>query len=60
MTDDEPRYVLNRNEGIDTLHRNAGESCNLDDSQGRQNVDSETADALLEMGEAKRCLHCYT
>ncbi len=61
MIDDEPRFVLNRNRGdIDTLHRNPREECNADDVRGRQNVDSETADALLEMGEAKRCLHCYT
>lgn len=55
----EDRYVLNRNEGVDTLHRNPGESCNTDDAKGRQTIDADTADALLNMGEAVRCQHCY-
>jgi len=59
---DEPRFILNRNpDDIDTLHRSPSqEACNLDDAKSRQNVDGETADALLEMGEAKRCQHCWT
>ncbi len=61
MTDErrEPVYVLNRNEGTDILHRDAGERCNVDDSQGRQAIDAETADALLTNGSAVRCRHCY-
>ena len=52
-------YVLNRNpDGDDVLHRNAGEQCNLDDSEGRQKVDAETAEALLLRGDALLCGHC--
>lgn len=58
--DDEDVWVLNRNEdGRDVLHRNPGERCNTDDAKGRQTVDPDTADALLAMGEAERCGHCY-
>lgn len=53
-------FVLNRNEGIDTLHRNPREECNCDDVEGRQTVDPDTADALLKLGEARRCQHCYS
>lgn len=42
---------------IHTRHGN--ESCNRDDMKGRQTVDPATADALLSMGEARRCGHCY-
>ena len=55
----EPYYVLNRNEGIDTLHRNPREECNVDDAEGRETVDAETADALLALGDTRRCAHCY-
>lgn len=57
MTD--PYFVLNRNEGADTLHRNPREECNVDDAEDRQTIDAETADALVALGEARRCQHCY-
>lgn len=53
-----PIYVLNRNDGIDTLHRNPREQCNQDDAIGRQTIDAETADALLANGTARPCAHC--
>lgn len=52
-------FVLNRNEGMDTVHRNPRESCNTDDAEGRQTIDAETADALVTRGTARRCGHCY-
>ncbi len=54
-------YILNVNDGIDVLHRKDGltESCNTDDSVGRETVDAETADALLVMDSARRCGHCW-
>lgn len=57
MTED--RFVLNRNDGVDVLHRNPSEVCNTDDAIGRQTIDPDTADALLAMGDAIRCRHCY-
>ena len=55
----EPYFVLNRNEGTDTIHRNPREECNVDDAEGRQTIDGDTADALLTMDTAVRCQHCY-
>ena len=55
----EPYFVLNRNEGTDTVHRNPREECNVDDAVGRQTIDPDTAEALLNSGDAVRCRHCY-
>lgn len=55
MTD---RFILNVNEGVDTVHRNPREECNTDQAQGRKNVDAKTAAALIASGEARACLHC--
>lgn len=53
-------FVLNRNDGEDTIHRESGdERCNRDDMRGRQTIDAETADALLVNGTARRCQHCW-
>lgn len=51
-------WVLNRNEGVDVLHPDPREECNLDDSKGRTVVDAATGQALLEAGTADLCLHC--
>lgn len=59
MSDAQPYFVLNRNEGLDTIHRNPREECNVDDVEGRQVVDAETADAMLAHDQARRCEHCY-
>jgi hypothetical protein len=55
----EPYFVLNRNAGDDTIHRNPREECNVDDAEGRDWVDPDTAEALLKSGDAVRCQHCY-
>ena len=56
----EPRFVLNQNpDAQDVIHRNPGESCNTDDARGRQSIDADTADALIAMGDARPCEHCY-
>lgn len=39
--------------------RHGDERCNRDDMRGKQVVDPATADALLTMGEARRCEWCY-
>lgn len=51
-------WVLNRNEGLDTVHRNPREECNTDDAEGRQTIDARTADEMLTRGAARRCQHC--
>ena len=56
----EPYFVLNVNDGMDVLHRNPREECNTDQAKGRQTVDPDTADALLTLGTAQRCQHCWT
>jgi hypothetical protein len=55
----EPYFVLNRNEGQDTVHRDPREECNVDDVEGRQVIDEATAVALADRGDARRCAHCY-
>ena len=55
----DPYYVLNVNDGMDTLHRDPREVCNVDDAEGRQTIDATTADALLLRGDARQCEHCY-
>ena len=55
---DQPYFVLNQNEGIDTLHRNPREECNADDVDGRQVIDTSTAESLMAGGHVRRCKHC--
>ena len=56
---DEPRYRLNRNRGVDTLHTDRPfEECNVDDALDREWVDAMTAEAMLLRGDAVRCKHC--
>jgi hypothetical protein len=59
MPEDEPRFVVNRNAGVDTLHRfPAFEECNLDDAEGLEKIDEITAGAMLTLGHAVACEHC--
>jgi hypothetical protein len=58
MTTDAAYWVLNRNDGVDTIHRNPREACNTDDADGRQTIDALTAARMLEGKEAKACRHC--
>ena len=53
------RFALNRNEGTDTVHRNALEQCNLDDADDREIIDAKTAAALIASGQAVPCSHCF-
>ena len=55
----DPYYVLNRNEGEDTVHRNPREECNVDDADGRETIDEASALKLSMAGGARKCLHCY-
>lgn len=55
----EPYYVLNRNEGTDTLHRDPREVCNVDDADGRSTLDLTTGAALEKSGDIRLCRHCY-
>ena len=53
------RFVLNLNEhGMDVVHRNPREECNLDDAEGRETIDEATYHALLEHQAALPCRHC--
>lgn len=52
-------FLVNHNSDGDVLHREHGfEECNLDDSEGLEKVDDETAAALLSTGGAVACEHC--
>jgi len=55
----DPYYVLNRNDGVDTLHRNPQELCNTDDVEGRDSLDPVTGLALEKSGDIHLCGHCY-
>jgi hypothetical protein len=52
------RYVLNRNEGIDTLHADPLEECNVDDAVGVESLDEATALKMKRGGFARLCKHC--
>lgn len=54
----EPYYVINRNDGEDTLHRDPREVCNVDDAEGRQTLDTATGTALEASGDVHLCRHC--
>ena len=55
----EPYFVLNRNEGKDTLHIDPIESCNVDDIEGRETIDAKTYEAMKAAGDARLCKHCH-
>lgn len=55
---DYPYYVLNKQDGIDTLHKNPRESCNSDQIEGRQTLDPDTGEALEKGGYVRLCQHC--
>lgn len=57
MTDTD-RWYVNQNEGIDTLHRNPIERCNIDDADGMKTVDPKTAEAMRAGGHIRECKHC--
>jgi hypothetical protein len=53
-----PYFVVNRNAGVDTLHENPREECNVDDAEGRATVDPATGAALKASGDIHLCRHC--
>jgi hypothetical protein len=59
----EPRpenmYSLSvKDDGLDLIHLRVGEQRCPDDEAPRHLIDPDTADALLSMGEARRCERC--
>lgn len=55
----EPRYVLVRKaDEQDVVHCNPLEECNTDDALSKQTIDADTADALVNLGDARQCGHC--
>ena len=55
---DSVEWVLNRNEGLDVLHPDPREECNVDDADGRTKVDAATGQAMLVAKSAILCSHC--
>ena len=53
-------YLVNVNDGDDTIHdpENLDERCNTDDAEGKKRVDTFSAAAMLDRGDAVRCRHC--
>ena len=60
MSSNEPTYLLNFNDGVDTLHDpgHLTERCNTDQIEGRTTIDTLTAAGMLDSGQAVRCQHC--
>lgn len=59
MTGREPRYYLNpSDDGLDVIHRDPVEECNVDQIKGRVKIDALTADAMLARDQARACRHC--
>lgn len=55
-----PRYTLNRNAGVDTLHQeHPWEQCNVDEATDVvRMVEDDDAFRLVEAGDAVTCKHC--
>ena len=53
------RYLLVPKDGIDTLHRDPTESCQMDDTQREEVVDEATALKLKLGGYERLCRHCW-
>jgi hypothetical protein len=60
MPHENGEYILNVNDGIDTLHRKAGltERCNTDAIEGRMVIQEHEAESKLLAGDAVACKHC--
>lgn len=56
----EEQYLLNINDGTDTVHRVRGltENCNTDDIVGKQRIDRATANAMVAKDQAVWCQYC--
>lgn len=58
MPELQDRWVLVEQDGVDTVHRNAREECNLDDTASDQAIDFIAAERMLLSGDAVPCQHC--
>lgn len=58
MIPTDARWVRVVRDGIDTIHRNPGEQCNLDDSKNDRVVGEDEALAAIASGDARPCQHC--
>ena len=56
---DEAIYRITRRSGVDTVHRNPGEQCNLDDTEADRPIDEDRALELIERHDARGCAHCW-
>lgn len=57
------RLIINYPEDaeLSVIHTRTGdERCNRDDMKNRQLIDAETADALVQLGDARRCEICLS
>lgn len=54
----EHRYVLNSNPGLDIVHVDPVEECNLDDAEAREDIEPARAAELVRTGQARYCEHC--
>ena len=52
------RYVLVTKDGVDTIHRDPREECNLDDTYVDTEIDVRTAAVMIADGKAQPCGHC--
>jgi hypothetical protein len=52
------RYVVVKKDGIDTLHVNPREECNLDDTELDRELTEDEAEAALNIGTVRACGHC--
>ena len=61
MTDNRPpsRYVIVPKDGIDVLHRDPREQCNVDDAARKTVVDEARALTMKLGGYVRLCGHCY-
>lgn len=57
MTDGD-RYIVVRKDGIDVLHVNPREECNLDDTEADQVLTEDEAEMAINLGTARACGHC--
>lgn len=57
-TEPEPRFVVTRKDGKDTMHRNPVARCDLRGKLDDQTVDEFTAEAMMLRGDATPCKWC--
>ena len=53
------RYLLVPKDGIDVLHRDPGEQCQMDDTENEESIDASTYEAMKAGGHARLCRHCH-